>query len=109
MGSFQFFKIQQIIFYEFLDFFFFCQGREDNQHNSIRFKKIIVRYQDLLGKERKLSAEDDLFCRCIQHEVDHLDGKLFVDKTADEAQMKKILKEAGFENVVSPASPIMIG
>ncbi len=75
----------------------------------IRFKKIIVRYQDLLGKERKLAAEDDLLCRCIQHEIDHLDGKLFVDKTADEAQMKKILEEAGFGNVVSPSSPIMIG
>ena len=75
----------------------------------IRFKKIIVRYQDLLGKERKLAAEDDLLCRCIQHEIDHLDGKLFVDKTADEAQMKKILEEAGFGNIVSPSSPIMIG
>ena len=75
----------------------------------IRFKKIIVRYQDLLGKERKLVAEDDLLCRCMQHEIDHLDGKLFVDKTADEAQMKKILQEAGLGNVVSPASPIMIG
>ena len=75
----------------------------------IRFKKIIVRYQDLLGKERKFAAEDDLLCRCIQHEIDHLDGKLFVDKTADEAQMKKILNEAGFGNIVSPTSPIMIG
>ncbi|OGI06770.1 MAG: peptide deformylase [Candidatus Melainabacteria bacterium RIFCSPLOWO2_02_FULL_35_15] len=75
----------------------------------IRFKKIIVRYQDLLGKERKLTAEDDLLCRCIQHEIDHLDGKLFVDKTADEVQMKKILEEAGFGNIISPASPIMIG
>ncbi len=75
----------------------------------IRYKKIIVKYQDLLGKERKMVAEDGLLCRCIQHEIDHLDGKLFVDKTADETQMNKTLKEAGFENVVSPASPIMIG
>ena len=75
----------------------------------IRHKKIIVRYQDLLGKERKLAAEDDLLCRCIQHEIDHLDGKLFVDKTANDAQMKKILEEAGFGKVISPPSPIMIG
>ena len=75
----------------------------------IRFKKIIVRYQDLLGKERKLAAEDDLLCRCVQHEIDHLDGKLFVDKTANETEMKTILQEAGFGNVVSPASPILIG
>ncbi len=75
----------------------------------IRFKKIIVRYQDLLGKERKLAAEDDLLCRCIQHEIDHLDGKLFVDKTADETQMKRILQEAGLGDIVSPPSPVMIG
>ncbi len=75
----------------------------------IRHKKITVRYQDLLGKERKLVAEDDLLCRCIQHEIDHLDGKLFVDKSADEKEMKKVLDEAGLGDVVSPASPIMIG
>lgn len=75
----------------------------------IRFKKITVRYQDLLGKERKLAADGDLLCRCIQHEVDHLDGKLFVDKPADEASMKKILDEAGFSNVNSPPSPVLLG
>ena len=74
----------------------------------IRYKKIIVRYQDLLGKERRLSAEDDLLCRCIQHEIDHLDGKLFVDKPADQLAMKKILDEAGFGNVNSPPSQVLI-
>lgn len=77
--------------------------------NVLRHKKIIVKYQDLLGKERKLAAEDDLLCRCIQHEIDHLDGKLFIDKTSDEASMKKALEEAGFADVNSPASPLMIG
>lgn len=75
----------------------------------IRFKKITVRYQDLLGKERKLIADGDLLCRCIQHEIDHLDGKLFVDKPASEAEMKKVLEEAGFGNVNSPAPAILIG
>lgn len=75
----------------------------------IRFKTIIVKYQDLLGKERKLSADGDLLCRCIQHEIDHLDGKLFVDKPAQEEEMKKILEEAGLANVQSPPPPILIG
>lgn len=75
----------------------------------IRYESIIVRYQDLLGKERKLISKSDLLCRCIQHEIDHLDGKLFVDKPADEAEMKKILNEAGLSNVSSPAPAILIG
>ena len=75
----------------------------------IRHKKIIVKYQDLLGKERRLTAEDDLLCRCIQHEIDHLDGKLFVDKPAKEDEMKTILEEAGFGGIESPPSSILIG
>ena len=75
----------------------------------IRYKKIMIRYQDLLGKERRLVAEDDLLCRCIQHEIDHLDGKLFIDKPADEAEMKKAIEEAGLGKVSSPSSTILIG
>lgn len=75
----------------------------------IRYESIIVRYQDLLGKERKLSGKGDLLCRCIQHEIDHLDGRLFVDKPADESQMKKILADTGFGKVVSPPPTVLIG
>ena len=75
----------------------------------IRHKKIIVRYQDLLGKERKLAGDGDLLCRCIQHEIDHLDGKLFVDKPADVNEMKKILGESGLGNVNSPPPAVLIG
>ena len=75
----------------------------------IRAKKIIVKYQDLLGKERRLAADGDLLCRCIQHEIDHLDGKLFIDKTANEVEMKRILSEAGFGNVDSKDSSVLLG
>lgn len=75
----------------------------------IRFKKIIVKYQDLLGKERKLLADADLLCRCIQHEIDHLDGKLFIDKPANDADLKKILQESGYENVDSQAKAVLLG
>ncbi|MBI2995296.1 MAG: peptide deformylase [Candidatus Melainabacteria bacterium] len=75
----------------------------------IRYKKIQVKYQDLLGKERRLLAEEDLLCRCVQHEIDHLDGKLFVDKPANESEVKKILKENGFGGINSPPPPILVG
>jgi len=44
-----------------------------------RCKKITVKYQDPQGKLRKLSGQG-LLARVIQHETDHLDGVLFIDK-----------------------------
>jgi peptide deformylase len=44
-----------------------------------RCKKVIVKYIDENGKEQKLSGEG-LLARVIQHEIDHLDGILFIDK-----------------------------
>ena len=43
-----------------------------------RAEKISYRYRNLDGEE--ISAEaDGLRAVCIQHEIDHLDGKLFID------------------------------
>jgi peptide deformylase len=43
-----------------------------------RAKDITVRYLDRDGSEQELTV-DGLLAVCIQHEMDHLDGKLFVD------------------------------
>jgi peptide deformylase len=43
-----------------------------------RAKKIRVRAYDLTGKLVEHDA-DELFSRAVQHENDHLDGKLFID------------------------------
>ncbi|PZW39821.1 peptide deformylase [Humitalea rosea] len=40
--------------------------------------RVKVRYQDLTGAKREIEA-DDLLATCLQHEIDHLDGVLFVD------------------------------
>ncbi len=43
-----------------------------------RAQRVRVRALDLDGEPFELEAED-LLAVCIQHEIDHLDGKLFVD------------------------------
>ncbi len=64
-----------------------------------RARKIKVRSYDLAGSEVELDA-DDLLGRAIQHETDHLDGKLFIDylgpiaRTSANAKVKEI--EAGY-------------
>lgn len=48
-------------------------------HEKVARKaKVKVRYQDLNGVTRELEA-DGLLAVCIQHELDHLEGRLFID------------------------------
>lgn len=47
-----------------------------------RHKKIICKFLDKKGKKIKIEAES-LMARVIQHEIDHLDGVLFIDKAMD--------------------------
>ena len=56
-----------------------------------RYKSIKINYQDRFGNTNTLEA-DDLLSIAIQHEMDHLDGKLFIDKLSY-ARRKKFEKE----------------
>jgi peptide deformylase len=44
-----------------------------------RAAKIVVEGHDPDGKPLRLEASE-LVARCIQHEIDHLDGVLFIDR-----------------------------
>ncbi|MCZ2157745.1 peptide deformylase [Bartonella sp. 220] len=43
-----------------------------------RPKRLCVRYQDREGKQTEIEA-DNLLATCLQHEIDHLNGCLFID------------------------------
>ncbi|MGH6912890.1 MAG: peptide deformylase [Geminicoccales bacterium] len=43
-----------------------------------RADQVRVRYMDREGQDQELAAEG-LLARCLQHEIDHLNGVLFVD------------------------------
>lgn len=43
-----------------------------------RYKAVRVKYQDIEGNEH-VQEFDGLEAVCMQHEIDHLDGKLFTD------------------------------
>ena len=40
---------------------------------------IKIQYQDVSGKTHTLEASGGLMSACIQHEMDHLEGKVFID------------------------------
>jgi peptide deformylase len=55
-----------------------CLSVPNNYAKVERAEKITVKALDKNGKEFSLQA-DGLLAICIQHELDHLQGKLFVD------------------------------
>jgi len=46
--------------------------------NVPRYEQVTINYQDIDGNTKQLEA-DGLLAICIQHEIDHLQGKVFVD------------------------------
>ena len=48
-----------------------------------------------MGRPRKMKA-DGLLARCIQHEMDHLKGILFVDRVTTKDDLNKELIKEGF-------------
>ncbi|MDP6322256.1 MAG: peptide deformylase [Prochlorococcaceae cyanobacterium ETNP14_MAG_5] len=64
--------------------------------NVVRPSAVILSFRDEMGRPRKMKA-DGLLARCIQHEMDHLEGILFVDRVTDENELNLELKEHGFE------------
>ncbi len=74
-----------------------CLSVLEYQAKVERFQKIQVNALDLNGRKQCFTAEDR-FARIIQHEVDHLHGKLFIDHISPlkrglyKKKLKKILK-----------------
>ena len=56
---------------------------------------IEVSFKDENGKPRKIQAKD-LLARVIQHEMDHLNGVMFVDRVENEIALTEELKKQGF-------------
>jgi peptide deformylase len=73
-----------------------CLSIPDVHEDVERPARVKIRYLDLEGKPHEEDAEG-LFATCIQHEVDHLNGVLFIDhisKLKRERITKKFTKAA---------------
>lgn len=56
-----------------------------------RYPSLIIEYQDIFGKRKRLRAKG-LLSHIIQHEIDHLNGILFIDKALEIYKLEKINK-----------------
>ncbi|HEY2529665.1 MAG TPA: peptide deformylase [Xanthobacteraceae bacterium] len=73
-----------------------CLSIPDYYEEVERPSQIKVKYLDLDGKEHEIAAEG-LLATCIQHEIDHTNGVLFIDhisKLKRDRVIKKFTKAA---------------
>jgi len=56
-----------------------CLSVPEVYEKIARPQKVIIKGLDLEGKEKRIEAVD-LLARVFCHEIDHLDGKLFIDR-----------------------------
>jgi peptide deformylase len=71
-----------------------------------RHRKVTIRYQNLNGETLEFQAGDDRsFSELLQHEIDHLDGILAIDRVVD---TKTICTREEFEKRYRDASPYAV-
>lgn len=62
-----------------------------------RALSIVVKFKNVAGKDQKMAVSGNLLCRAIQHEIDHLDGELFIDKAVSKLAADLELSKHGFQ------------
>lgn len=55
-----------------------CLSFPDHYADVERPKRVKIKYLDYDGNKQEIEA-DELLATCLQHEIDHLNGKVFVD------------------------------
>ncbi|MCM8746027.1 peptide deformylase [Thermomicrobium sp. CFH 73360] len=68
-----------------------------------RFMHVTVKALDLDGREVRIKGSG-LLARVLQHEIDHLDGILFIDRIEDRSTLRYIPDEEEEESVTAAAS-----
>jgi len=67
-----------------------CLSIPDIYADVERPKDVVVRAMDLDGNVYEIEATE-LLARCLQHEIDHLDGKLYIDRLSS-LKRERLLK-----------------
>ncbi len=70
--------------------------------NIRRAAKVVVKGQDVRGKSIRVNAEG-WFARILQHEIDHLDGLLFIDRLDQPEDLRELSAED-----LEPETPVLV-
>ena len=93
-----------------------CLSLPGHYADVTRPEKVVVAYEDIDGNPQKIEAEG-LLATCLQHEIDHLDGILFVDHLSALKRnmiLRKMVKEKrlrsslSFDSVLRTRAPGLV-
>lgn len=58
-----------------------------------RSKEVEIKYLDLDQKEQTWYGSDDIMVACVQHEIDHTEGRVFTDRISNSNERNRQLKK----------------
>lgn len=72
-----------------------CLSVPGEQGYTYRPEEVSVKALDKDGNERVIESKDRFFSKAICHELEHLDGILYTDKTVNptEAEIKEVIRQ----------------
>lgn len=75
-----------------------CLSLPDYRGEIKRSARVVVKGRDRQGKELRIKAEE-LLAQALEHEIDHLNGVLYIDRLENESKLFKLEpeKETGAE------------
>jgi len=74
-----------------------------------RSQKVVVRALDQHGKEVRMRADDSLLAQAFEHEVDHINGTLYVDRLDSMSDLYKLEGNEWVPAHPSAAEPTPVG
>ena len=78
-----------------------CLSLPEQRAEVERFERVRVRFLDYAGEEREILA-DELLAIILQHEIDHLDGILYIDHISRLKRTRLLHKLAKYNDEHAP-------
>jgi peptide deformylase len=87
-----------------------CLSIPGPYHETKRFERIACRGQDVDGEPIELTG-DGLLARIFQHETDHLEGRLYIDRLDDDGRRAVMaeLRRLELDADAGPKKPLLRG
>ena len=55
-----------------------------------RAERVVAKARDLNGRELRIRADDDLLAQALQHEIDHVNGTLYIDHVREPEDLHRL-------------------
>ena len=56
-----------------------------------RATRVVVKATDLQGREVRIRAEGDLLAQALEHEINHINGVLYIDQVREPDDLRRLV------------------